>query len=154
MNIKEELNIFLEKVKRETILTPEQERQIIEAFRAGIDAQLNSQSGFLHLARICNEHKDQRIKQLTEQIKEHNWQDIQVQAAIAAMQGIIANPHSRDYHIQAYNTPIPNFDSPEIVAREAVGYASCLVYELKDSFNPTPPARMEITETGPFTNNE
>lgn len=138
MSTKEELNIYLENIKKEAILTSEQERQITEAFRAGIDAQRNREFSFLNIARICIESKDQSIKELTEQVKEHNWQEIKVQAAVAAMQGVIISG---------------KYDNPERIAIDAVECAKCLTYQLKESFNPHPPARTEVTETGPFTQN-
>ena len=121
------------------ILAPEQERQITEAFRAGIDAQRNRESSLLKLARICIETKDQSIKELTEQVKEHNWQEIKIQAAVAAMQGVIIRG---------------KYDNPERIAIDAVECAKCLTYQLKESFNPQPPTRTEVTETGPFSEND
>ena len=60
------------------------------------------------------------------------WSDKRIQAAIAAMQGMIANPQTFEqlYHDKGYQE-IRGGDKSEIIALASVMYADALVAELK-----------------------
>ena len=62
-----------------------------------------------------------------------NWKQARVDAAISAMQGIVANTHDRDYRVrEGYSS----YDSwrkkyPNEIAETAVALADALIAELK-----------------------
>ena len=62
-----------------------------------------------------------------------NWEQARVDAAIGAMQGIIANSHDKDYRVlERYSS----YDSwrkeyPNEIAETAVAFADALIAELK-----------------------
>ena len=61
-----------------------------------------------------------------------NWKQVRVDAAIAAMQGIVANTHERDYRMKE---SFPNGGwrkrYPSEIAHYAVALADALITELK-----------------------
>ena len=62
-----------------------------------------------------------------------NWEQARVGAAIAAMQGIVANTHDRDYRECEIH---PSYNSwrkkyPNEIAKTAVAIADALIAELK-----------------------
>lgn len=64
------------------------------------------------------------------------WQKVQAKAAIAAMQGLIANPQTAEQidHNDDYKE-IRNGDKVQLVAMASVMYAGALVLELKKWVN-------------------
>lgn len=62
-----------------------------------------------------------------------NWKQVRADAAIAAMQGIIANSHHKDYRVQenysSYNSWRKEY--PNEIAETAVVFADALIAELK-----------------------
>lgn len=64
------------------------------------------------------ELKPEEVELIHEQTVDEHWQDVRERAAIAAMQGLLANPNK--------------FGSAEDYADGAVGYADALVEHLKN----------------------
>jgi hypothetical protein len=62
-----------------------------------------------------------------------NWEQARVDAAISAMQGIIANSHDKDYRITIGHTGSANSRKlyPDEMAKKAVLFADALIAELK-----------------------
>lgn len=60
---------------------------------------------------------------------EPDWQQIRINASIAAMQGIISNSHPEDYHYQSYCRYYK--DTSKDIAIRAVAYADALIKELQ-----------------------
>lgn len=63
-------------------------------------------------------------------MEQTNWEQVRIQAAIAAMQGILANRYADGYYTCGYCTK-PNLISDTETARHAVKYADALIEELK-----------------------
>ena len=63
-----------------------------------------------------------------------DWEQVRIQAAIAAMQGMLANPQTFEQidHDKGYKE-VCDGDKTKIVARASVMYADALVAELKRS---------------------
>ena len=68
------------------------------------------------------EMKPEEVELLQEPTEEAHWQDVRERAAIAAMQGMLANPEFIDEISLDYRTAIE---------RIAIGYADALVEGLK-----------------------
>lgn len=62
-----------------------------------------------------------------------NWKQARVDAAISAMQGIIANSHDKDYRVPARYTSYESWrkECPNEIAETAVALADALIAELK-----------------------
>ena len=60
---------------------------------------------------------------------EPDWQQIRINASIAAMQGIISNSHPEDYHYQSYCRYYK--DTSKDITTRAVAYADALIKELQ-----------------------
>lgn len=66
-------------------------------------------------------------------IIEVNWKQARVDAAISAMQGIVANTHDRDYRECEMHTSYNSWRKkyPNEIAKTAVAIADALIVELK-----------------------
>lgn len=61
-----------------------------------------------------------------------NWEQARVDAAIAAMQGVVANTHERDYRRkESYPSSGWRKSYPSEIAQHAVALADALIAELK-----------------------
>lgn len=62
-----------------------------------------------------------------------NWKQARVDAAISAMQGIIANSHDKDYRVQERYSSYDSWrkEYPNEIAETAVAIADALIAELK-----------------------
>ena len=62
-----------------------------------------------------------------------NWEQARVDAAISAMQGIIANSHDKDYRVRERYSSYDSWrkEYPNEIAETAVAYADALIAELK-----------------------
>jgi hypothetical protein len=62
-----------------------------------------------------------------------NWKQARVDAAIGAMQGIIANSHDRDYRVRETYSSYDSWrkEYPNEIAETAVAFADALIAELK-----------------------
>lgn len=81
--------------------------------------------------------QQEKIKALRQEVAELNkerelWQQARIQASIAAMQGMIANPQTFEQldHDKGYQE-IRDGDKSQIVAIASVMYADALIEELK-----------------------
>lgn len=59
-----------------------------------------------------------------------DWNQVRIQAAIAAMQGIISNAHKTDYR---HGTYCEYKDGCSDIAKQSVWYADALIKELKNN---------------------
>lgn len=62
-----------------------------------------------------------------------DWESRRFLIAMHAMQGIIANSHTRDYRTEGYGATYK--DSPSEIAYRAVAYAEALILMLKQQEN-------------------
>lgn len=62
-----------------------------------------------------------------------NWKQARVDAAIGAMQGIIANSHDKDYRVRERYSSYDSWRKkyPNEIAETAVAFADALIAELK-----------------------
>lgn len=62
-----------------------------------------------------------------------NWKQARVDAAISAMQGIIANSHDKDYRVRERYSSYDSWrkEYPNEIAETAVAIADALIAELK-----------------------
>ena len=81
----------------------------------------------------------EKVKALRQEVAEINkereyWQQVHIQAAVAAMQGMLANPQTFEQidHYKGYKE-VCDGDKTKIVARASVMYADALVAEIKRS---------------------
>jgi hypothetical protein len=92
--------------------------KIVEVEKHG-DAMIDENGKVMYFDEVC-------------EVDEPDWQHYRIQAAIAAMQGMIANPQTFEQldHDKGYRE-IRGGDKSQIVAIASVMYADALIKELK-----------------------